>query len=174
MIRRAIIVVLTLAALGTTAAWVDSGSVHAEDDGQTGVAYTVVARKYGFAEPTDPNGWNWLEVGVDGGRFYLSCYDFKTPPRDVYNWYWRRLGFSFSADVLPGGNPPYSHWFLAIPLWCPIVLFAAYPTIAFIRGPVRRRRRRKRGLCVKCGYDLTGNVTGVCSECGGQYESKTA
>ena len=48
------------------------------------------------------------------------------------------------------------------------LLFAAYPTIAFIRGPLRHRRRRKRGLCVKCGYDLTGNVTGVCSEYGGQ------
>ena len=32
----------------------------------------------------------------------------------------------------------------------------------------RRRQRllRERGLCLKCGYDLTGNVTGVCSECG--------
>ena len=29
-----------------------------------------------------------------------------------------------------------------------------------------RRLRRKRGLCVKCGYDLTGNESGVCSECG--------
>jgi hypothetical protein len=26
--------------------------------------------------------------------------------------------------------------------------------------------RRMRGLCVECGYDLTGNVSGVCPECG--------
>ena len=26
--------------------------------------------------------------------------------------------------------------------------------------------RRKRGLCPSCGYDLTGNVSGVCPECG--------
>jgi uncharacterized paraquat-inducible protein A len=26
--------------------------------------------------------------------------------------------------------------------------------------------RRRRGLCVKCGYDLTGNTSGVCPECG--------
>ena len=25
---------------------------------------------------------------------------------------------------------------------------------------------RKQGLCLKCGYDLTGNVSGVCPECG--------
>jgi hypothetical protein len=38
--------------------------------------------------------------------------------------------------------------------------------LALIDGPVRRDRRRRRGLCVKCAYDLTGNVSGVCPECG--------
>jgi hypothetical protein len=27
--------------------------------------------------------------------------------------------------------------------------------------------RRKMGLCAHCGYNLTGNVSGVCPECGG-------
>ena len=26
--------------------------------------------------------------------------------------------------------------------------------------------RHKRGLCLRCGYDLAGNVSGVCPECG--------
>jgi predicted Zn-ribbon and HTH transcriptional regulator len=33
----------------------------------------------------------------------------------------------------------------------------------------RRRRRRYRlthGLCLTCGYNLTGNVSGRCPECG--------
>ena len=55
---------------------------------------------------------------------------------------------------------------LHLPVSMPMLLFAAYPTIAFIRGPLRRWRRRRRGLCTKCGYDLTGNTTGVCPECG--------
>ena len=50
--------------------------------------------------------------------------------------------------------------------WLPFLLCALYPTWAFARGHVRRRHRRKRGLCLRCGYDLTGNVSGVCSECG--------
>jgi hypothetical protein len=29
-----------------------------------------------------------------------------------------------------------------------------------------RRRRRASGLCLACGYRLTGNVSGVCPECG--------
>jgi 3-deoxy-D-manno-octulosonic-acid transferase len=46
------------------------------------------------------------------------------------------------------------------------IAFASYPTIAFIRGPMRWWRRRSTGRCVLCGYDLTGNVSGACSECG--------
>jgi hypothetical protein len=33
------------------------------------------------------------------------------------------------------------------------------------RGSLHSRRRRK-GLCTECGYDLTGNVSGKCPECG--------
>jgi hypothetical protein len=35
-----------------------------------------------------------------------------------------------------------------------------------IRRWLRRRRRRQRGLCTSCGYDLRGTVSGICSECG--------
>ena len=27
-------------------------------------------------------------------------------------------------------------------------------------------QRLREGLCLKCGYDLTGNESGVCPECG--------
>jgi hypothetical protein len=30
--------------------------------------------------------------------------------------------------------------------------------------------RQERGLCTRCGYDLTGNVSGVCPECGTAIE----
>ncbi|MCH7813576.1 MAG: hypothetical protein IID40_06100 [Planctomycetes bacterium] len=55
---------------------------------------------------------------------------------------------------------------LRFPLLCPIVLALSYPILAFIRGPLRRSRRRRKGLCVPCGYNLTGNTSGVCPECG--------
>jgi hypothetical protein len=31
---------------------------------------------------------------------------------------------------------------------------------------LRRQRRASRGQCIHCGYDLTGNMSGVCPECG--------
>jgi hypothetical protein len=45
-------------------------------------------------------------------------------------------------------------------------ILGLFPALAFVRGPFRRWRRCRRGLCVKCDYDLTGNVSGVCPECG--------
>ncbi len=30
----------------------------------------------------------------------------------------------------------------------------------------QRRKRRRQGLCLTCAYNLTGNVSGVCPECG--------
>jgi hypothetical protein len=56
-----------------------------------------------------------------------------------------------------------------IPLWIPLLAFGAYPIYAFIRMATQSwwlRQRKKKGLCIKCGYNLTGNVSGICPECG--------
>jgi len=56
---------------------------------------------------------------------------------------------------------------LGIPTWMPPIAFGAIPLISLWGLPRRRRRlRQARGQCVTCGYDLTGNLSGVCSECG--------
>ncbi len=54
------------------------------------------------------------------------------------------------------------------PGWAVILLFGIYPVFAL----VRYRRRPKPGHCTKCGYNLTGNVSGVCPECGTKIESR--
>ena len=166
MIRKAIIVVLTLAALGTITAWVVSYTVHSTDVGKYAVAYSY-GRDYSFVEATDPGAGRWLRVATTRGTLHLNRWDFdasRTAPSSRRGW--ELLGFSFVSGPYTGMKPPYSFWLLEIPLWCPCVLFATYPAIAFIRGPVRRCRRRRRGLCLRCGYDLRGSVSRVCSECG--------
>ena len=46
------------------------------------------------------------------------------------------------------------------------VIVTLVSSMGFIWGPLCRRRRRRRGLCITCGYNLEGNVSGVCPECG--------
>jgi hypothetical protein len=40
------------------------------------------------------------------------------------------------------------------------------PRYGVIRPLLIRQQRQEDGLCRHCGYDLTGNVSGVCPECG--------
>ena len=55
---------------------------------------------------------------------------------------------------------------VCVPLWLTLTLLVLYPIFASICSPLRRHRRRKRGLCLTCGYNLAGNTSGVCPECG--------
>ncbi len=55
---------------------------------------------------------------------------------------------------------------LTLGLWILAILFSGYPVLSLICGPRRRHMRRRKGLCAGCGYSLTGNVSGVCPECG--------
>lgn len=48
----------------------------------------------------------------------------------------------------------------------PTILLGVAGAAGLSTPVIRRRRRRKRGLCLRCGYDLRGATTEVCSECG--------
>jgi len=50
-------------------------------------------------------------------------------------------------------------------------MLLAIPTLFLWRAERRDRRRAAAGACSACGYDLTGNVTGRCPECGAAAEA---
>ena len=101
-----------------------------------------------------------VEDGMTG-----NLHPFYGPPVTLNDL---RFG-QFRWRVFPGvGGRDYV---LSLPTWAPLALLAAYPVAAFIRGPLRRHQRRRHGLCLKCGYDLTGNISGVCPECGCAWRS---
>ena len=64
------------------------------------------------------------------------------------------------------GPPDWNRRLVRLPLWMPFVL-VAIPT-AFLWW--RDRRLPPPGHCQRCGYDLTGNVSGRCPECGTAFE----
>ena len=58
-------------------------------------------------------------------------------------------------------------------LWLPFLLIAL-PTGFLFWSDHRRRMRGGAGCCQKCGYNLTGNTTGKCPECGAESVKTTA
>ena len=73
--------------------------------------------------------------------------------------------YAFEAD----------NWGIQVPTACLFLLFATYPAFVFLMSSRRRRRyRSKHGLCIECGYNLTGNVSGVCPECSRKIEGDNA
>ncbi len=50
-----------------------------------------------------------------------------------------------------------------LPCWLPLIVLAIPTAILWHRDC---RRRIPPGHCQKCGYDLTGNESGLCWECG--------
>lgn len=63
---------------------------------------------------------------------------------------------------------------VCLPLWLLFAIIAGYPAWSIGSLLSRRRkckRRQKAGLCQQCDYDLTGNVSSVCPECGTKIQN---
>ena len=72
---------------------------------------------------------------------------------------------------------PFSGAFPLLPIWPGFImntLFYAAMLWLLITGPfvLRRLIRRKRGHCIKCGYDLRGDFDAGCPECGWNREAE--
>jgi hypothetical protein len=95
-----------------------------------------------------------LTMALAGGAVHITDI-FSTKP----GWSIARL--SQPRVIWWPESDPYFLWW-AMPLWIPFVIVALPTGLLWWFD----RRRPAQGHCHKCGYDLTGNVSGVCPECG--------
>ena len=135
-----------------------------------------------FFSPNWMNASGSLGGGLSGGRLWcgmrvaplqaghIRC-DWSGWSIDVTN-----VDFSFDfsfSNVLGLGSPLIGTWlgvsYVVIPLIFPLLLIAIPTAFAWWR-----RRRPRPGHCRSCGYDLTGNVSGVCPECGTHVASTSS
>ena len=115
------------------------------------VAWPVTAwRAFGYG-----GDFGLIAVGSGSVSFHL---DSGFPPVGFVqlkgftpNW---AGGFSFGVMSPPN--------IISVPIWFVLLISAALTYLLFRLD----RKRIPPGHCQSCGYDLTGNVTGVCSECG--------
>lgn len=131
---------------------------------------------------TGPIRWN-LAGSPEGGRPFtvLTIEDwsavlrhFEDAPGGLTARQWRVPGVCrgnvvcLNLKSMTGAGSVIMITSVHVRLWAPALLLLLYPTFTIIRSSARRNRRRRKGLCINCGYNLTGNLTGVCPECGRQ------
>ena len=79
------------------------------------------------------------------------------------------VGLMFVNGVPAVGDLP-NYLFLFV-LACPIGIIVSM-VVGLVTFPIAVFLSAKDvpsvGVCVSCGYDMTGNLTGVCPECGGE------
>lgn len=86
-------------------------------------------------------------------------------------WF-RGLGFEVSHASEPisptsVGSGKIEQWNLVVPHWAAITLLGIVPLVWFRKLRVRLARQRDpRPRCPNCRYDLSGNISGICPECG--------
>jgi len=158
MIRRGIIIILiVLVALSLWLGWASSNNRN-------------LAKSY--------SPWGKLPmigVGCTGGQVRVLVAQSRSPSDDRPGRSYGLPGKILRIRIVPLGSDVGQIWMTTVSCryWVLTVLCSAYPLIVLLRYPSRRRKRlwRVQGRCHECGYNLTGNTSGVCSECGTEIKS---
>ena len=167
MMRKTAIVVLILAAVGTLPART-AALWYLESQGSFElVSWSSVHRRLVV----------FIDYRDDGDALapeIVASYVVVLPRDNIRRMPWAvvvlGIGYSAKAFANPSGVISYARS-VHLPFWVLGVSFAAYPAFDFVHGPLRRYCRRKRGRCMRCGYDLTGLTKPRCPECGTEIES---
>lgn len=122
-------------------------------------------------------------ISINHGR--VVCWHLQVIPSMIYinpNWPRKdRFGYIRTHDMctidvlaLPFSEQPngikllHAIWF---PIWVPAVLLFLIPMFIVIKINTRKLIRQSRNQCTHCGYNLTGNISGICPECGSHAEN---
>ena len=107
---------------------------------------------------------NSYELGIGAGRLYLARLSpFSVQPARPRGWGIRRGEDHWDY------RPWQARFFVDVPLWPVWVLLVPITVIMF-----RRDRPAPLSVCRNCGYNLTGNVSGRCPECGKECSTTAA
>ena len=153
------ICVLILVAWGISIRWLITYGYHVGRV-QLGRGLVSVSQDNSYVRRGFPGfpGWTFhrLSSGTGNQRSLLYLFGMQLPRTHVL--------------ISTGGNPAVDVTRpIQLPLWLPFLLAAVPTWFLFYRD---RRRRIPPGHCQRCGYNLTGNTSGICPECGEQIAAQ--
>ena len=145
-----------------------------------------------YADKARLQGW----AGHEGKAwFYFSNLELREE-KDAWTWHthtctpdeWGQLATALTDEVASpskflgfvAGKSKKDPWGLAevqysvfvVPYWA-ILPFLLILPLLWTRGVLRQWRRRRKGLCLTCGYDLRASE-GTCPECGSAIPTRPA
>lgn len=153
------IVVVTLTGLAAGVLTCMADGVRTADPGERHRVRLWLIHPFAVIWWTETSSWRAMELYLDDGNPQRQSAWPNSPASSF-----ELLGI-YSMERYEDGI----HWYCERTLrfkplhWTPLLL--AGP-IYVIGRRLQRHRRRKRGLCLDCGYNLAGNTTGRCPECG--------
>jgi hypothetical protein len=114
---------------------------------------------------------------VNGVMRFFSFGDWVMAALNLLVMWWLATGLAFAVLAVGGvpSFPPHAATALALGL-----LVSVGNVAQVLRKKVRKRRTEFQDRCIKkgvrcpCGYNLTGNVSGTCPECGTPLEKPPA
>jgi len=113
-----------------------------------------------FHEVRQPPGGSGTFGPPWARRFVLTRPPHRFTAPNALTDEWRFAGFEYLRR-----SPPLTFRRLTVPCWFLALATAVAPALWYRRYRTRRARDLT-SRCLACGYDLTGNVSGVCPECG--------
>ena len=113
----------------------------------------------------------WTRLHLRGAKLFCMRADISDP--NSTDGRWSIEGFSPKSGIpVPWMTfGPLGFWSVNMPLWIPTILFGSLFSYWYALPLHRRCKRKKLGLCVKCGYDLRGSKD-RCPECGLSLEKR--
>ncbi len=90
----------------------------------------------------------------------------------IVRWEWSRRPRPYYYPRVTTYYDAGDHWVYNLAFWTPTLLFGT-AAVLLPRRPLeslRRRKRKKLGLCLQCGYDLRASKD-RCPECGEEFGS---
>jgi hypothetical protein len=125
--------------------------------------YTPYPPWEGWTSPLPRPGVSWV-----ASRYRPGWANAELDVSESFERYpaWRALGCGAvrMLTITNHGGPDRRFEAAAVPHWVPAAASAVLPLSRFVVS-LRRRGRRRSGLCAACGYDLRA-TPGRCPECG--------